>query len=128
MGKDSSALKEYMGNHVSEIRSHSDPSQWYNAKSADNIADLGTGMGATHEDLSEDSEWQLGPLWWPVTQDIESTHVPQEELSKSKLCNFAAISTPIIDLNCMRSYDFTMSTRGTLLPIGLLLPTGVDYF
>ena len=124
IAKDSSALKEYMGNRVSEIRRHSDPSQWYHARSADNIADLGTRMGATVEDLSEDSEWQLGPRWlrlerseWPVTQDIESTHVPEEELCKSKLCSFTAVATPIIDLNRMRSYDFTMRVTARIFNI-----------
>ena len=63
LNKDSTSLKEYMGNRVAEINSHTEASQWYYVKSADNIADLGTRVGATIEDLQSESSWQLGPKW-----------------------------------------------------------------
>ena len=61
LAKDSTALKEYMGNRVAEITSHTKTSQWYHVKSSDNIADLGTRDRATIEDIEGNSAWQLGP-------------------------------------------------------------------
>ena len=122
INNETSALKEYMGNRVGEIRRHSDPKSWYHAKSADNIADLGTIMGATVDDIKSDSEWQCGPEWlkrdrseWPLEQDIGPEHIPPEELAKSKICSFAMKTTPLIDISKVRSYDRLMRVTARIL-------------
>ena len=71
-------LNEFSGNRVTEIRSYSNPSQWWHAKSSDNIADIGTRMNATLEDINESSDWQRAPGWlrkekekWPISQEVD---------------------------------------------------------
>ena len=48
--KDSSALREFMGNRVAEILDTTEVKQWYHVKSEDNIADLGTRSNITVTD------------------------------------------------------------------------------
>ena len=59
LSKESTALKEYMGNRVSEIMASTSIYQWYHVRSAENIADLGTRKGASITDIDENSSWQL---------------------------------------------------------------------
>ena len=42
MKRNTVALKEFMGNHVSEALEVAQPEQFFHLKSSDNIADLGT--------------------------------------------------------------------------------------
>ena len=119
-----SALKEYMGNRAGEIRRKSKPENWFHVKSGDNIADLGTRMEATIDDIKSGSEWQCGPEWckldrseWPVTQDIGPEHIPPEELAKPKLCSLATKTTPLIDIDKFRSYDRLMRVTARILRI-----------
>ena len=46
MKKDTMALKEYMGNRISEILESTSPDQYFYVKSCDNISDLGTRKSA----------------------------------------------------------------------------------
>ena len=69
LNKDSTALKEFMGNRVAEIISLSNISQWYHVRSSHNIADLATRKGATVDDISEDSVWQNGPSWLKLSRN-----------------------------------------------------------
>ena len=52
---------------------------------------------------------------WPVTQNIDPKHVPEEELLKPKLCSFNANSTPILDANNVRSYDCFMRVSARVI-------------
>ena len=86
--KNTVALKEFMGNRVSEALEVADPKQFFHAKSSDNIADLGTRMDATPADIDLGSPWQCAPAWlklefcdWPVTQDCTKAEIPPEELN-----------------------------------------------
>ena len=115
--KDSTALKEFMGNRVAEIIECTNVSQWFYVESADNIADLGTRLGATIESISGDSQWQQGPRWiklprneWPVSQEVNSDHVPAEEMMKNNICRLTWRRIPLFDLNRMlsKSYSFIM--------------------
>jgi hypothetical protein len=124
LAKDSTALKEFMGNRVSEIASRTSLKQWVHVKSEDNISDLGTRLSATIEDIDIDSDWQSGPAWlkqerdqWPVTQDISPDLVPQEELIKPKLCSHVTgtptAPAPIIELKHWRMRTYTLLMRAT---------------
>ena len=120
IAKDSTALKEFMGNRVAEITRNTEPTQWFHVKSANNISDLGTRANATIEDITHDSEWQTGPTWlkldknqWPVSQDIGSEHIPQEELINSKLCSLATSIPPLIDISQWRMRTYTLLMQST---------------
>ena len=115
LSKDSTALKEYMGNRVSEINKETERKQWVHTESANNPADRGTRLGATLEDVSPTSKWQLSSDWvkkekseWPVTYDIGPEHIPEEELRKPKICSHLTSASPIIDPSSVRSYDRLM--------------------
>ena len=101
-----------MGNRASEIKSKSNPKNWFHTKSANNISDIGTRTGSTIEDIKSDSEYHIGPSWlksekskWPVTQDVGPEHIPEEELLKPKICAHANKFVPIIDISRFRSYE-----------------------
>ena len=124
IAKDSTALKEVMGNCVSEITSKSKVENWFYAKSADNISDIGTRSGSTIEDIDNNSEWQLGPCWlrqnrseWPLSQEVDPSSIPPEEVLKSKFCSATTISAPLIDINRFRSYDFLMRVTARILRV-----------
>ena len=117
--KDSGALKEFMGNKVSEVLQTATPDQFFHVKSADNIADLGTRMDATPADADLGSEWQCGPSWlkldfkdWPVSQDTSSAEIPLEEVASPNIVAAAAafVNSPFIDTerfkNRYKGYDF----------------------
>ena len=125
--KDSSALREFMGNRVAEILDTTEVKQWYHVKSEDNIADLGTRSNATVTDLRETSEWQNGRPWmsqpfveWPVTQDIGTASVPNNEVIETKFCgqtsahDSAGIS---FEKYVGRSYQFVVNLTARLLRI-----------
>ena len=97
--KDTSALREFMGNRVAEILDTTSVEQWFHVKSENNIADLGTRCNATATDLAEGSEWQDGKPWmslpitqWPVTQDIGKAEVPEDDIVRAKLCGATQIT------------------------------------
>jgi hypothetical protein len=120
LAKDSTALKEFMANRCSEIRSYTSMKQWEHVKSDDNIADLGTRINATIEDIEEGSDWQQGPPWlrlnrdqWPVTGDIGPEHIPKEELIKPKLCSLVTTTTPLIELKHWRMRTYTLLIQST---------------
>ena len=84
--KDTSALREFMGNRVAEILESTSIEQWHHVKSTDNIADLGTRNNATVDDISEKSDWQNGGPWmrlpiedWP-TNTSSCEKIPEEEI------------------------------------------------
>ena len=115
---DTSALRQFMGNRVTEALETTTVDQWYHVKSDDNIADLGTRMDATVNDISEESEWQNGSRWmslpvseWPVTQDIGKAKTPKEEmLSSAHVCAYINHQESAIDYNNYigRSYKFVI--------------------
>ena len=88
--KDSTALREFMGNRVAEILHSTTFNQWYHVASKDNIADLGTRGSATINDVAEESDWQRGPNWmylpvpeWPLSQEVKREDIPEDELIRS---------------------------------------------
>ena len=114
--KDTMALREYMGNRVSEILETTDPDQWHHVNSKENISDLGTRSNATVQDICEESKWQKGPSWmrlerneWPTSQDISGAPIPEEELTKS-IVAFASDSVPSFDIEHFKnkSYNFLL--------------------
>ena len=124
--KDSTALKEFMGNRVAEITSHTDPSQWFHARSEDNIADLGTRATATIDDINCGSDWHTGPKWlkqdrsqWPLSQDIGVELAPEEELIKPKLCSMVRKIPPMIDISQwrMRSYNLLIQSTARVCDV-----------
>ena len=48
---------------VIEIRRFTQKSEWFHVDTENNIADLGTRMLATQQDIGPDSEWQMGKSW-----------------------------------------------------------------
>ena len=124
--KETAALRPWMGHRVEEILDTTSVDQWVHAKSEDNIADLGTRMNATVADISEDSEWQNGSRWmslpieeWPVTQDIGSTAVPEEEVLNTKFCAFISAQVSVFDYNKYigRSYQFVKRLTALVLKL-----------
>ena len=120
IAKESTALKEFMGNRVSEITATAPPSKWFHVKSADNISDLGTRDDATVEDIESGSDWQEGPSWlrmdreqWPVTQDIGPEHIPEEELIKLKFCALVTTIASVLDLQLWRMRTYTLLMQAT---------------
>ena len=90
--KNTVALKEFMGNKVTEFLQVAKPTQVYHVKSEDNVADLGTRTDAVLSDIDVGSRWQCAPDWtklnfedWPVTQDTSNAEVPPEELVAVKV-------------------------------------------
>ena len=122
--KDSIALKEYMGNRVAEINQYSTPSQWYHVKSADNIADLGTRMKATIDEVGEDSDWQRGPSWlkreknyWPVSQDVDGVEIKEDDFRKKEMCFFNEKTEVILDMEKFRSFRFLIRVTALIFSI-----------
>ena len=124
--KNTSALREFMGNRVSEILDTTKVSQWYHVKSKENIADLGTRSNASLADISPNSEWQNGSKWmsspihlWPVTQDLEDVKVPEEEVLPTRICAHVNMLEFPIDYRKYigRSYQFIINVTARLLHI-----------
>ena len=122
--KDTVALREYMGNRVSEILSSTSIEQWYHVKSKENIADLGTRSTACVEDLDERSEWQLGKGWmklprerWPLTQDSTGATVSAEELSNPAIVAFLRKTDNSYNIERFkgRSYMFMLRVTARVL-------------
>ena len=121
--KDTMALKEYMGNRMSEILETTEPNQWYHVGSKENISDLGTRSNATIEEISERSQWQKGPLWmrlemdkWPTSQDFNGTPIPEEEVIKG-IVALASSSPPAFDSSrfMSKSYIFLLRVFATVI-------------
>ena len=96
--KDSMALKEYMGNRVSECLHLTQPENWFQVKSKDNIADLGTRNNAGIDDIVSGTVWQILSDWsrlpvkdWPVTQDVTGVKIPPEEMMNVNIVAAASI-------------------------------------
>ena len=123
--KDSVALKEFMGNRVTECLEGSSEVKWYHTASHLNISDLGTRRLARVEDISRESPWTRGPDYlqlpkdeWLITRDINSQNLPKEELRTKR--NIAAVTTssPVIDIaRLIRSYSFLIRTTAQVLKI-----------
>ena len=112
LAKDSVVLNEFTVNRVVEVLEHSKLPQWYHVKSADNIADIGTRMNATVEDIAEGGRWQVGPDWlrkgkeeWPMSQDTEESDFPEEALLVRKVCGAALQQLVLFDASKMKSYS-----------------------
>ena len=121
--KESVALKEYMGNMVAEICGSAKPSQFYHVSSADNIADLGTRMEATADDMKSGA-WPYGPAfirtdrkYWPVTQEVDDADVPEDEVIKKSVCYYAVKVEPIVDIKKFRSFSFLMGVTARIYSI-----------
>ena len=123
--KDSVVLNEFTGNRVTEILSYSDPSMWFHVKSADNIADIGTRMNATVEDITETSDWQCGPKWlrrskeeWPISQEVDESDFPTEALVVKKLCS--AVTTQnlvLLDVIKMKTYSYLLRVTARIIRV-----------
>ena len=124
--KDTTALREFMGNRVSEILDTTDVNQWHHVRSGDNISDLGTRHNATVAYLSNDTDWQNGNTWmslpfscWPVTQDINEGNIPDDEILNSKFCGHSLITESSISFDnyVSKSYQFTLYLTARILKI-----------
>ena len=120
--KDSTALKEFMGNRVSEIMRLTEISQWNHTKSANNSADIGTRANATVEDVKQGSTWHDAPNWiklkredWPVTvaTEIGSEHIPKEEIINPKQCFHVTTHPPLTNLSEWRMRTYTLLMQST---------------
>ena len=125
--KDTLALKEFMGNRVSEILSTTTVDQWYHVDTKLNIADLGTRTTARVEDVSEGSEWQRGKHWmclprseWPTSQDITGATVPTEELVNKSLVAFASSTANVYNIERFRGRSYIFLLRVTATVISML--------
>ena len=83
MKKDSVALKEFMGNQVTECLEGSNESEWYHTPTHLNISDLGTRRLARVEDLDSQLTWSRGPSYlrlpkdqWDIRRNINSKNIP----------------------------------------------------
>ena len=127
LNKDSLALKDFMGNRVSECHRSVDPSRWYHVKSKDNISDLATRNTAVVDDVVKGSAWQVGPEWlkssveeWPVTQDTSGVTIPPEETVKLNIvaafvCTLGSVVT--LERFKHRSFDFLIHTMARVLRV-----------
>ena len=120
--KDSTSLKEFMGNRVAECLEGSEETDWWHVPTNLNIADLGTRRLAQIQDLGPDSCWQRGPHFlslpqeeWPITRDLNTPNIPRDEV-KTKKVTVAAVQTapPLFDLNRLgRTVSYTHLTLPT---------------
>ena len=126
LAKESTALKEIMGNRVAEVRNFTDMRQWYYVQSAENTADLCTRSGATVEDLEKNSTWQVGPKWlqlprceWPVSQEISNADLPREELMKPNVCFVVKHMQALFNIERItaRTYIFLMRSTARIFNI-----------
>ena len=124
--KDTIALKEYMGNRVSEILKLTSVDQWHHVESKKNIADFGTRKTASVEDVSKDSDWQCGTSWmklpkedWPTSQDIAGVSIPIEELVNKSIIAFVSSFDNVYNIERFkgRSYMFLLRVTATLITI-----------
>ena len=89
LSKDTMALREYMGNRVSEILETTSTHQWYHVKSSDNISDLGTRRNARIADVLVGSDWQRGPPWMKLEMGMAYfTRYIVGLVIKCTICNF----------------------------------------
>ena len=61
--KETTALKQYMGNQASECLKSYEVKEWHCVKSEDNIANLPQGEDVDIKDVSEESRWENGKEW-----------------------------------------------------------------
>ena len=124
--KDSTSLKEFMGNRVAECLEGSEETDWWHVPTNLNIADLGTRRLAQIQDLGPDSCWQRGPHFlslpqeeWPITRDLNTPNIPRDEV-KTKKVTVAAVQTapPLFDLNRLgRNFEFCVRTVSRVLKV-----------
>ena len=140
MKKDTVALKELMGNRVSEALEVAKPEQLYHVKSSENIADLGTCMDATPADIDLGSPCQCAPAWlkldfcdWPVSQDCSKAEIPQEELNSRHFIAAvtAASAAPVLFdteryKNRYRAYEFYVKLVGIIVKMLRLKSMKID--
>ena len=76
INKESYGFSTFYANRVGEIRTHTNPENWYWVASDQNPSDIIT-RGSSPNELSENSFWQKGPEWlyfpeseWPISQEI----------------------------------------------------------
>lgn len=81
--KDSHGFQTFVANRVGEIRSFTDPSEWYHIPGECNIADWLT-RGRAPRELGPQSSWQAGPPFasrpwseWPVSQRQTNEPLPE---------------------------------------------------
>ena len=123
--EDSVALKEFMGNRVTECVEGTQEDEWFNTPTDRNISDLGTRRLATIGDLGPDTEWQKGPAYlrrpkgeWKITQEIIVQKIPPEEMKKKKQFIGVITSQPVLsDERLGRSYDFLVRVTARVLRI-----------
>ena len=126
--KDTAALREYMGNRSSEILSITRVEQWYFIRTKLNIADLGTRKTAVIDDISPDSDWQLGTDWmrstrkdWPVSQVASGVSVPAEELVNASISAASSIQeNNLYDVERFKGRSYTFLLRVTALVIKII--------
>ena len=125
--KDTVALKEYMGNRVSEALQTTSVKQWVHIASKLNISDLGTRTNARVEDVSESSDWQCGTDWmrqpkskWPVTQDVSGVAIPSEELVNKAIVAFACSLNNTYNVERFRGRTYIFLLRVTAVIITVL--------
>ncbi len=127
--KNTVALKEFMGNKVTEALEVATPEQFFHVKSSDNIADLGTRTDAVLADIDRGSSWQCAPSWvrlkfedWPVSQDSTNAQIPPEELVAVKVVAAATASSPLLVnterfKNRRKGYEFYINLLGICINI-----------
>jgi hypothetical protein len=83
---DSGSLATFGGNRVGEIKTLTDPDDWWWVPTDQQVADIGTRENAMPADLDIGSRYQMGPGWlalqeeeWPMRKVVGQ--VPKEELS-----------------------------------------------
>ncbi len=111
---DAGALSIFGSHRVGEIKSKTDPKDWYWLDTKSNIADIGTRKNTRLVDLGPGSEYQCGPKWlerseefWPV-KPLSSLNnkIPTAELSKAaaKILH-VAVCEPVIDVKRYGSFN-----------------------
>ena len=114
---ESSAMREFVGTRVTEVKLKSDPvGEWYWVPTADNIADLGTRGEARPCDMGLVSDYQCGPSWmvkpvndWPIKQGVGA--LPAEELIVAGTVAVARANVALSFINAKKFSSFRKLVR-----------------
>jgi len=120
LNSDSSRLKTYVSNRVTQIIEVSNPSQWRHVKTNDNPADI-ISRGVRAQELSTSTIWWHGPFWLSESTDCwVSTPIQpilEAELPEQRPLRLALLVTsPIKDLvNSYSSWPRLVRAVGWIL-------------
>nr|CAI5840531.1 unnamed protein product [Callosobruchus analis] len=110
LNRESSELKTFVSNRVSEMQQLTSSYQWRHVRSEDNPADL-ISRGCDVERLKNHSLWFNGPQWlrmpesqWPILEPKDET-ICSESLELNPIFAHNSVNQPYLNFNILTRYS-----------------------